>query len=211
MTSAALVTRVPCHSLITWWQPADRSEVIGPGTAISRRRRSLACRAVLSAPLRWAASTTSVPVASAAMTRLRTRNLSLLTCRPGGHSLTSTPWAAIASNSSAWAARVGHVHAAGEHRDGHAVGAERAPVRRGVDPEGAAGDHRQAARGDGRGELGRHVGAVGGRGPRADDRDRAQAAEPQVRVAAQPQRVGLVIPEVGQLPGPFRVARARRA
>ncbi len=79
----------------------------GPGTAIRRRRRSLACRAVLTAPLRWPASTTSVPVASAAITRLRTRNLSLLTCRPGGHSLTSTPWAAIASNSSAWAAGYG--------------------------------------------------------------------------------------------------------
>ncbi len=79
------------------------SEVTGPGTAISRRPRSRACRAVLSAPLRSPASTTSVPVASAAITRLRTRNLSLLTVRPGGHSLTITPWAATASSSSAWA------------------------------------------------------------------------------------------------------------
>jgi len=91
MISAALVTSMPCQSRMTWWHPADKSEVIGPGTAIRRRRRSLALRAVLTAPLRWLASTTSVPVASAAITRLRTRNLSLLTCRPGGHSLTTTP------------------------------------------------------------------------------------------------------------------------
>jgi len=32
----------------------------------------------------------------------------------------------------------------------------------------------------------------------------------QVRVAAQPQRVGLVFPEVGKLTGPFRVSRAHQ-
>jgi len=94
---------MPCQSLMIWWQPAEVSEVTGPGTAISRRPRSRACRAVLSAPLRSPASTTSVPVASAAITRFLTRNLSRLTVRPGGHSLTITPWAATASSSSVWA------------------------------------------------------------------------------------------------------------
>jgi len=44
------------------------------------------------------------PVASAAITRFLIRNLSLLTGRPGGHSLAITPWAAIPSSSSVWAA-----------------------------------------------------------------------------------------------------------
>jgi hypothetical protein len=104
--------------------------------------------------------------------------------------------------------RVRHVHAAGEHRDRHPVGAERAPVRRGIHAERAAGYHRPAAGGDGGGELGGDVGAVGGRRPGADDRERAQAAEAQVGTAAQPQRVRLVVPQVRKLPGPFRVARA---
>jgi hypothetical protein len=66
MTSPALVTSAPCQFLMMRWHPADRSEVIGPGTAISGRRRSRACRAVFIAPLRSLASTTTVPVASAA-------------------------------------------------------------------------------------------------------------------------------------------------
>ena len=46
----------------------------GPGTAITVRDSSSACPAVLSAPLRIAASTTTVPRPSAAITRLRSRN-----------------------------------------------------------------------------------------------------------------------------------------
>ena len=38
MTSAALVTSAPCQFLMMRWPPADRSEVIGPGTAISGGR-----------------------------------------------------------------------------------------------------------------------------------------------------------------------------
>jgi hypothetical protein len=100
MTSAALVISSPRHCLMIVWHPADVSEVIGPGTAMSGRNSSRACRAVFSAPLRWPASTTRVPVASAAMTRLRTRNRSRVAVRRGGHSLATTPWAAIASSRS---------------------------------------------------------------------------------------------------------------
>ena len=208
MTSAAVVTRVACQSLMIRWQPADRSEVTGPGTAISRRPRSRACRAVLTAPLRSPASTTSVPVARAAITRLRTRNLSLVTVRPGrpladDHALGGDRFEQLGM-----ADRVGHVDPARQYRDRHPVGPERAPVGRGVDAERAAGDHRPAAGRDRRGELGGHVGAVGGGRPRADHRDRLQAAEPQVSRAAQPQRVGLLVAEVGQLLRPFLVARA---
>ena len=100
MTSCARVTHTAPHSLMISWQPADSSEVTGPGTAISGRHRSRACRAVLSAPLRSAASTTTVPQLRAAITRLRTRNPGLVGPRSGGHSLTTTPCAAIAAKSS---------------------------------------------------------------------------------------------------------------
>jgi len=76
MMSAAQVTHVAPQSLMIRWQPADCRDVTGPGTAISGLPSSAACRAVFSAPLRSPASTTTVPQVSAAMTRLRTRNLS---------------------------------------------------------------------------------------------------------------------------------------
>jgi len=47
------------------------------------------------------ASTITVPQPSAAITRLRTRNRVLAGWRPGGHSLITRPWAAIAANRSA--------------------------------------------------------------------------------------------------------------
>ncbi len=85
--SAALVTRVARCSRISAWQPADIADVTGPGTAINGRRRSLARRAVAMVPLRSAASTTVVPLATAAMTRLRARKPRRLGLRPGGYSL----------------------------------------------------------------------------------------------------------------------------
>ena len=101
MISAARVTQVAPHSLMIRWQPADWAEVTGPGIAISGLPRSAACRAVFSAPLRSPASTITVPQASAAMTRLRIRNLVRAGRQPGGHSLTTRPWAQIAANRSA--------------------------------------------------------------------------------------------------------------
>ena len=104
MMSAARVTQLAPHSLMIRWHPADWAEVTGPGTAISGFPRSAACRAVFRAPLRSPASTITVPQPSAAMTRLRTRNRILAGWRPGGHSLTIRPCAAIAANRSAWPA-----------------------------------------------------------------------------------------------------------
>ena len=101
MMSAAPVTQVAAHSLMIRWHPADCAEVTGPGTAISGLQRLAACRAVLSAPLRSPASTITVPQLNAAMVRLRIRNRSRAGRRPGGHSLTTRPWAAISANSSA--------------------------------------------------------------------------------------------------------------
>ena len=100
MTSSAQVTHTAPQSRMMSWQPADRSEVTGPGTAISGRFWSRACLAVLSAPLRRAASTTTVPRLSAAITRLRTRKPGRVGSRPGGHSLTVAPSSRIARNRS---------------------------------------------------------------------------------------------------------------
>jgi hypothetical protein len=104
MMSAARVTQLAPQSLMIRWHPADCADVTGPGTAISGLPRVAACRAVFSAPLRSPASTTTVPQPSAAMTRLRTRNRVPAGRHPGGHSLTTRPWPAIAANRSAFPA-----------------------------------------------------------------------------------------------------------
>ena len=59
---------------------------------------------VFSAPLRSPASTITVPLVTAAMVRLRTRNRSRAGWRPGGHSLITRPCVAMSANRSAWPA-----------------------------------------------------------------------------------------------------------
>ncbi len=76
----------------------------GPGTAITGRDSSSACPAVFFAPLRVAASTTTVPRPSAAMTRFRSRNRRRVGREPGGSSDTTTPWARMARSSPSCAA-----------------------------------------------------------------------------------------------------------
>ena len=71
--------------------PRRGGRVTGPGTAITTRESRSACPAVLSAPLRAAASTTTVPRPSAAMTRLRSRNRTRVGRHPGGSSDTTAP------------------------------------------------------------------------------------------------------------------------
>src|ERR1039458_7729868 len=106
-TSWTSVTHTAPQSLIARWQPADAMDVTGPGTAISGRFRSRACRAVFSAPLRSAASTSTVPRLRAAISPVRTRNPGRVGARPGGCSLTSAPWATMTSNRSWWPRRYG--------------------------------------------------------------------------------------------------------
>ena len=104
------------------------------------------------------------------MTRFRTRNLSLVTFRPGGHSLTTTPCAAIASNSSVWAAGYGVSTPQARTATVTPSAASAPRCAAASTPNAPAGDHGQAAGSDRGGELSGHVGAVGGRRPRADDR-----------------------------------------
>ncbi len=86
------------------WQPMDIAEVIGPGTAISSLPSAEAHPAVLRAPLRIPASTTTVPADSAAMSRFLTRNRCRAGGVPGAYSLSTRPSSAIRSSRVAWPA-----------------------------------------------------------------------------------------------------------
>ena len=77
--------------LISWWTPWDCALVTGPGTPIRGRLRRSAQFAVLSAPLRRAASTTTVPRVRAAIRRLRARNRRRVGAHPGAASDTIAP------------------------------------------------------------------------------------------------------------------------
>ena len=98
-TSAlSLTARADC-SWSSRLVPALAMEVIGPGTAMTTRPISSARAAVETAPLRRAASTTTVPRLSAAIRRLRARNRCLRGWLPGGSSESTTPASAIRPSS----------------------------------------------------------------------------------------------------------------
>ena len=78
-------------SRIRWWQPWESGLWMEPGTAITSRPSSAACRAVISEPLRRAASTTRVPRESAAIIRLRRGKLARTGALPRGCSLSTSP------------------------------------------------------------------------------------------------------------------------
>ncbi|SKW53490.1 Uncharacterised protein [Mycobacteroides abscessus subsp. abscessus] len=71
--------------------PTDAAEVIGPGTAPTGRPNVRAQAAVLAAPLRAPASTTTVAPERAATNRFRVRNRCRAGRTPGGYSLTTSP------------------------------------------------------------------------------------------------------------------------
>ena len=106
MTCAAEATSVApsSRSRSSSWQPTDIAEVTGPGTTRTSRPSRRARLAVACAPDRAAASTTTVPRVSAAISRLRTRKRCRSGAQPGGHSLTSRPVSAIRANSAPCAA-----------------------------------------------------------------------------------------------------------
>ena len=96
-TSAPEVTSVAAPLRTSWWTPADDALLTGPGTPMTCRLRRPAQLAVLSAPLRIAASTTTVPAVSAAISRLRDRNRTRIAAPPGTVSETTAPSAAMCS------------------------------------------------------------------------------------------------------------------
>lgn len=72
ITSALDVTRAAAPWRTSSWHPADTALCTGPGTAMATRpSSSTASRAVMFAPELTAASTTTTPSESPAITRLR--------------------------------------------------------------------------------------------------------------------------------------------
>ena len=98
-TSAGPVTRVAAPLRIRACTPSEGALVTGPGTPMTGRWIRAAQLAVLSAPLRAAASTTTVPLPSAAITRLRARKRVRMGAQPGASSETTAPWPARWSRS----------------------------------------------------------------------------------------------------------------
>ena len=94
-TSSPDVTSSASRVRISWWAPADGALVTGPGTPISTRPSPPDQLAVFSAPLRIAASTTTVPRASAAISRLRARNRIRVGAQPGAASEITSPTSAM--------------------------------------------------------------------------------------------------------------------
>jgi hypothetical protein len=86
------------------------------------------------------------------------------------------------------AGRVGDIESAGQDRDRDPVGGECGPVRRTVDPVGAAGDHRDIAFGQAGRQFVGHMLAVRRRSSGADESARAPGHLVETSGAHRPQR-----------------------
>ena len=96
MSSSRAARTAP--SRINWWGPADSGLSTRPGRAKTGRPwSSQACRAVMSAPLRSSASTTSTPRDIPLTIRLRRGKFSCIGGVPSGYSLTTAPRGVVAS------------------------------------------------------------------------------------------------------------------
>ena len=100
---------------------------------------------MLRAPLRNAASTTTVPQVIVAIIRLRFRNRFRSEAEPGGTSLSTTPEPAIWASRRRVLARIGPVDPSGEHRDGPALGGQGGGMGGRVYAVRRARDDREAA------------------------------------------------------------------
>ena len=78
-------------SRISWWQPFDIRQSIAPGTAKTSRPCSVARRAVIRAPDRSAACTTTTPSDSPDTIRFRCGNVPTVGAVSGGSSLIRAP------------------------------------------------------------------------------------------------------------------------
>ena len=101
-TSAASVSGVAPRRRSAF-EPFESAETISPGTANTSRPSSSAKSAVISAPLRSRASTTTVADVRPAMMRFRAGNRHGAGSTPGGYSETIRPRSAMAAASAAWA------------------------------------------------------------------------------------------------------------
>ena len=102
MSSAFSQSAAPLRMRL--WQPRLCGESIRPGTANTCRLLSAAMLAVMSAPLFWFASTTTVPSVIPATMRLRIGKLCLSPLRLNGNWVMTAPLSEMRSYNSAFSA-----------------------------------------------------------------------------------------------------------
>ena len=146
--------------------------MISPGTAKTSRPSSSARSAVISAPLRSLASTTTVACARPATIRLRAGKRHGAGSTPGGYSETTRPARADPAGELRMRRRIVAVDAAAENGDRGAAGFERAAMRLAVDAARHPADDDEPRGGQLAAERARDVRAVRRAGSGADDRDR---------------------------------------
>ena len=185
-TSSTRVTST-APSRIIRWHPADWPDVTGPGTAMTGLPNARASAAVRWAPLRNPASTTTVPPARPAMSRLRTRKRWRAGTEPGGYSETIDAGRGDPVEQGLVRRGIAAIDAAGQHGDSGAARGQRATVGGAVDADRSPGHHREPGCRQPGTELPGHVRAVSGGRPRPDDRgglitefvERARPTNPQ--------------------------------
>ena len=160
--SAADVTSTACPFRIIKCVAVDAREYTEPGTAISGRPQPSAQLAVLRAPERSAASTTTVPRDIAAISRLRARNRTRVGCAPGGNSETSSCSLASGVKKRGVTRWISHVDAIGQHTHGRSSSSESTTMRSHVDAEGATGKDGHSLFHQIGGEIGRNAVSVRG-------------------------------------------------
>ena len=151
----------------------------------------MACRAVISAPERSAASTTITPSDRPLMMRFRCGNVPPSGAMRGGDSLTKVAAGGDFVGQLVVLGRIDVQHAAGQHGDRAPAGRQRAAMGGGVDAAGQAADDRQARAGQAAGQpLGLPQAVLRGV-PRADNGDGQRVL--RLRLAAAKQHAGRIV------------------
>ena len=140
-------------SLSSPFVPHDSAEVISPGTANTSRPSSSARSAVISAPLRSRASTTTVAAARPATILLRAGKRHGAGATPGAYSATISPRRRDPARELRVRGRIVAVDPAAEHGDRRAARVERTAVRFGVDAACEPADDDEARARDARGRA----------------------------------------------------------
>ena len=161
--------RAPTRSRV--FGPTESTEKILPGTARTSRPSSIARRAVINAPDRAAASTTTVARDSPARMRLRSGKWCFRGGVPGGYSVISAPSTASSAANPACSRRVHGVGTGSPHRPTAAAGVKRAPVGLRIDAARHARDRDHSGARQLLSQEPRDLAPVRGRFSRADDRD----------------------------------------
>ena len=191
-TSAGFVTGVAPRRIRSF-VPADSADVISPGTAKTSRPSSSAKSAVISAPLRSLASTTTTAADSPAMIRFLAGKRHGAGSTPGPYSDDDQAGLGDVAGEPPVRRRVVAVDAAAEHGDGRPARVERASVRLTVDPPRQSADDHEPGRRELACQRAGDVRAVRGARAGADDADRGLREQVGAGRAAQEEAVGRVV------------------